>query len=48
MGDANSVLTAAETRHLLKRAGFGAASKDVIKSLARGDTRGGPARTLTI
>jgi len=40
MGDANSVLTAAETRHLLKRTGFGAAPKDVTKSLARGDTRG--------
>ncbi len=46
MGDANSVLTAAETRHLLKRTGFGAAPKDVAKSLQRGDTRGEAADRL--
>jgi len=40
MGDANTVLSAAETRHLFKRTGFGASPKDVAKSLQRGDTRG--------
>ncbi|HEY2388025.1 MAG TPA: DUF1800 family protein [Candidatus Binatia bacterium] len=40
MGDANSILTAAETRHLLKRTGFGAAAKDVAKSQQKGNTRG--------
>ena len=40
MGDANSILSAAETRHLFKRTGFGAAPKDVAKSLLRSDTRG--------
>src|SRR5262245_47083788 len=40
MGDANSVLTAAETRHLFKRTGFGATHAAVPKSLQHGDTRG--------
>ena len=46
MGDANSVLTAAEARHLLKRTGFGASPKDVFKIVQRGDTRGEAADRL--
>ena len=40
MGDANTLLTAAEARHLLRRTGFGARPKDVKRILDRGDTRG--------
>lgn len=40
MGDANSILTAAEARHLLRRTGFGAKPRDVDRILSRGDTRG--------
>src|SRR6185369_8958289 len=40
MGDANSVLSAAEARHLLKRTGFGATPAAVSKIVKRQDTRG--------
>jgi len=40
MGDANSLLTADEARHLLRRAGFGAKPKDVAKIIKRKWTRG--------
>ncbi len=40
MGDANSVLTAAEARHLLKRTGFGVTPAAVDKIVRRQDTRG--------
>ena len=40
MGDANSVLNDPELRHLMRRAGFGTTSKDVLKILKRGLTRG--------
>src|SRR6185369_13586922 len=46
MGDANSVLSAAEARHLLKRTGFGATPAAVAKILKRGDTRGAAADRL--
>ena len=46
MGDANTVLDAAETRHLLTRTGFGATPAAVAKSLKRGDTRGEAADRL--
>jgi len=40
MGNANSVLTEAETRHLMRRAGFGATTKELAKLVKRGLTRG--------
>ena len=40
MGDASTVLTAAEARHLLQRSGFGATPAAVAKIVSRGDTRG--------
>jgi uncharacterized protein (DUF1800 family) len=40
MGDANTVLSAAEARHLLKRTGFGATPPAVAKIVKRGNTRG--------
>ena len=40
MGDQNSILTAAEARHLLRRTGFGAPPKAVAKILKAGRTRG--------
>ncbi len=40
MGDANSLLTESETRHLMRRAGFGVAPKDLAKLVKRGPTRG--------
>ncbi|MCC6765572.1 MAG: DUF1800 domain-containing protein [Deltaproteobacteria bacterium] len=40
MGNASSILTEAETRHLMRRAGFGAPPKDVAKLVKRGLTRG--------
>src|SRR5437868_11786890 len=40
MGDASTVLSAAEARHLLQRTGFGATPAAVAKILKRGDTRG--------
>jgi uncharacterized protein (DUF1800 family) len=46
MGDANTVLTTAEARHLLRRTGFGANPKDVAKMVGRGLTRGQAADEL--
>jgi uncharacterized protein (DUF1800 family) len=46
MGDANTVLTASEARHLLRRTGFGASRAAVDTTLARGDTRGEAADRL--
>jgi uncharacterized protein (DUF1800 family) len=43
MGDASTVLNAAEARHLLRRTGFGATSAAVAKILKHGDTRGAAA-----
>ncbi len=40
MGDASTVLTAAEARHLLQRTGFGATPAAVAKIVSHGDTRG--------
>jgi len=40
MGNANSVLTESETRHLMRRAGFGATPKELAKLVKRGLTRG--------
>lgn len=40
MGNANTVLTETETRHLLRRAGFGATPKELAKLMKRGYTRG--------
>jgi uncharacterized protein (DUF1800 family) len=40
MGNANSVLTEAETRHLMRRAGFGATTKELAKLMKRSLTRG--------
>ena len=40
MGNATTVLTEAETRHLMRRAGFGVAPKDLAKLVKRGLTRG--------
>jgi uncharacterized protein (DUF1800 family) len=46
MGDANTKLTEAEARHLLRRSGFGARPRDVQRILKRGDTRGAMADRL--
>ncbi len=46
MGDENTLLSASEARHLLRRAGFGAAPADVRSILARGLTRGAAADEL--
>ena len=46
MGDANTVLSASEARHLLRRAGFGGTPAAVAKILKRGDTRGEAADRL--
>jgi uncharacterized protein (DUF1800 family) len=46
MGDATTVLNAAEVRHLLTRTGFGATPAAVAKALKRGDTRGEAADRL--
>jgi uncharacterized protein (DUF1800 family) len=40
MGNATSVLTEAETRHLMRRAGFGATPKEIAKLVKRALTRG--------
>jgi uncharacterized protein (DUF1800 family) len=40
MGDANTVLTTAEARHLLRRAAFGAPREEVERIVAEGLTRG--------
>jgi uncharacterized protein (DUF1800 family) len=40
MGNANSLLTEAETRHLMRRAGFGVTPKELAKLVKRGLTRG--------
>ncbi len=40
MGNANSLLTETETRHLMRRAGFGSTSKELAKLVKRGLTRG--------
>ena len=40
MGNANTILTESETRHLMRRAGFGVTPKDLTKLLKRGLTRG--------
>jgi uncharacterized protein (DUF1800 family) len=40
MGNANSLLTEAETRHLMRRAGFGATPKELAKLVKKGLTRG--------
>jgi uncharacterized protein (DUF1800 family) len=40
MGDANSILSESEIRHLMRRAGFGATPKERAKLLRRGLTRG--------
>jgi uncharacterized protein (DUF1800 family) len=40
MGDANSIMNDSDVRHLMRRAGFGTTSKDVLKILKRGLTRG--------
>ena len=40
MGNANSVLSETETRHLMRRAGFGATSKELATLMKRGLTRG--------
>jgi uncharacterized protein (DUF1800 family) len=40
VGNANSILTESETRHLMRRAGFGATPKELGKLLKRGLTRG--------
>jgi len=40
MGNENSVLTAAEARHLLRRTGLGALPKDVARIIDADDTRG--------
>jgi len=46
MGDENTVLTAAEARHLLRRTGFGAAADDVDRIVSGGETRGQTADRL--
>ena len=46
MGDENTVLGAAEARHLLRRTGFGALPKDVQHILENGETRGQAADRL--
>src|SRR5690242_15885165 len=40
MGDENTVLSAAEARHLLRRTGFGALPRDLDRILSFGQTRG--------
>lgn len=40
MGNANSVLTESEARHLMRRAGFGATAKELAKLVKKGLTRG--------
>jgi uncharacterized protein (DUF1800 family) len=40
MGNATTLLTEAETRHLMRRAGFGATTKELAKLVKRGHTRG--------
>jgi uncharacterized protein (DUF1800 family) len=40
MGDANTVLSPAEARHLVRRTGFGAVQRDVDRILTAGETRG--------
>src|SRR5687767_2676573 len=40
MGDANSLLIETETRHLMRRAGFGATPKALAKLMKKGFTRG--------
>ncbi len=40
MGNANSILTESEARHLMRRAGFGATPKELAKLVKRGLTRG--------
>jgi uncharacterized protein (DUF1800 family) len=40
MGNANSILTEAETRHLMRRAGFGVTTKELAKLMRRSQTRG--------
>ena len=40
MGDQNSLLSADEARHLLRRTGFGAGHRDVARIISRGETRG--------
>ncbi len=39
MGNASSLLSEADTRHLMRRAGFGATTKEVVKLTKRGFTR---------
>jgi uncharacterized protein (DUF1800 family) len=46
MGDENSVLTDAEARHFLRRAGFGALPRDVDRILQSNETRGQTADRL--
>jgi uncharacterized protein (DUF1800 family) len=40
MGDANSLLTESEARHVMRRAGFGATAKELAKLMKKGPTRG--------
>jgi uncharacterized protein (DUF1800 family) len=40
MGDENTVLSAAEARHLLRRTGFGALPRDLDRIISSGETRG--------
>ena len=46
MGNENSTLSAAEARHLLRRAGFGVSAKTLSKWVAKGTTRGEAADEL--
>ena len=46
MGNATTVLTEAEIRHLMRRAGFGATPKEIGKLVKRGITRGEAADKL--
>lgn len=46
MGDESSVLSEAEARHLLRRAGFGALPRDVERVVGNGETRGQAADRL--
>src|SRR5262245_22170063 len=46
MGDATTILTAGEARHLLRRTGFGATQAAVAKIIDRADTRGAAADRL--
>ena len=46
MGDANTVLSPAEARHLLRRTGFGALPRDLAQILDNGETRGQAADRL--